>query len=182
VRILAALGDGGHLVAGSYGALAAMLAAELNSRLVHSLVLCEPACFSVARGCPAVDAHVAALAPVFAVAGDRSVSNAEFSGRFAAGMGTPAPDLAPGRSGCDCRATAFHRAALGDRCERARAVARAQPGLDRRFGSHLRRGRDSLVALGARHVAPDGAGHRTQDRADGVAAIAEFWSDLRGRP
>jgi pimeloyl-ACP methyl ester carboxylesterase len=182
VRILDALGDGGHLVAASYGALAAMLGAELDPGLVFSLVLCEPACFSVARGCPAVEAHVAALAPVFAVAGDRSVSAAEFSGRFAAGMGTPPPDLPP-----DVLAVTVARLRS--------TVPPWEVVVSELVPSHvptlvLTGSSDptydevamSLVALGARHVALDGAGHRPQDRADGVAAITEFWSQLGGRP
>jgi pimeloyl-ACP methyl ester carboxylesterase len=48
-RLIKAVGSGGHVVAHSYGAIAAMLAAARSSR-IRSLVLVEPACFSIARG------------------------------------------------------------------------------------------------------------------------------------
>ena len=72
-----------------------MLAAEQHPEAVRSLVLCEPACFSLARGGPGVEEHVAALAPVFAIAGDPAVSAVEFSRRFAEGLGTSPADLPP---------------------------------------------------------------------------------------
>ena len=72
-----------------------MLAAEQHPEAVRSLVLCEPACFSLARGGPGVEEHVAALAPVFARAGDPAVSAVEFSRRFAEGLGTSPAYLPP---------------------------------------------------------------------------------------
>jgi len=64
-RVLSALGPCGDLVAHSSGALAAILAAGRSSAQVRTLILCEPACVSVARGSPRVEEHVNALAPVF---------------------------------------------------------------------------------------------------------------------
>lgn len=92
-RVIGALGAGGHVVAASYGACAAVLAAQRRPDLVTSLALCEPACFDLARGKPAVEEHITAMEPVFAVAGDPSISAREFSGLFAAAMGSEPPDV-----------------------------------------------------------------------------------------
>ena len=94
-RILDHLRDkaGGHVVAHSYGANAALLAAQEQPDLVHSLTLLEPACFDLARGQTAVEEHIAAMRPVFEVADAADVSTRDFSLRFAAGMGFDAPDL-----------------------------------------------------------------------------------------
>jgi len=84
-RILSELRPGvpGHVVATSYGGNAAVIAAQRNPELVSSLVLFEPACFDLARGKPAVEEHIAAMDPVYAVADDTGVSVQEFALRFA---------------------------------------------------------------------------------------------------
>jgi len=61
-RVNDAVGDGAHVVAASYGGIAALRAAE--SGIVRSLVLVEPAAFSLSRGLPATEAHIAAVDPV----------------------------------------------------------------------------------------------------------------------
>jgi pimeloyl-ACP methyl ester carboxylesterase len=68
-RILDALrpGEPGHVVATSYGGNAAVLAVQRNPELVSSLALFEPACFDLARGKSAVEEHIAAMDPVYAV-------------------------------------------------------------------------------------------------------------------
>jgi pimeloyl-ACP methyl ester carboxylesterase len=177
-RILDALGHGGDLVAASYGGLAAMLAAERDPGLVLSLVLCEPACLSVARGRPAVEAHVAALGPVFALADDHSVSAAEFSRRFAAGMGTQPPDLPPDVlevTVARLRSIVPPWEVIVDELVPSRVPTLVLTGGSEPMYDEVAM---SLVLLGARHVSLDGAGHRPQDRADGVAAMTEFWSHL----
>lgn len=60
-----ALGDGGHLVAHSAGAVPAMLAALRDPVRVYSLILCEPAVFSLTRDLPATKAHRELLQPLF---------------------------------------------------------------------------------------------------------------------
>ncbi|MCC3275084.1 MULTISPECIES: alpha/beta fold hydrolase [unclassified Arthrobacter] len=57
------LGEGGHLVAHSTGAVPAMLAALRYPGKVFSLVLCEPAVFSLTRDLPVTTAHRALLQP-----------------------------------------------------------------------------------------------------------------------
>ncbi|WP_312179211.1 alpha/beta hydrolase [Arthrobacter sp.] len=63
--VLAALGDGGHVVAHAEGAIAAMMAAVQSPERVWSLSLCEPAVFSLTRDLPATAAHRAHLDALF---------------------------------------------------------------------------------------------------------------------
>lgn len=81
------------MVAHSYGANAALLAAQSEPALIRTLTLLEPACVDLARGKPAVEEHIAAMTPVFVAANDPAVSTREFSRLVAAGMGLEAPDL-----------------------------------------------------------------------------------------
>ncbi|KQV71684.1 hypothetical protein ASC64_21210 [Nocardioides sp. Root122] len=83
----------GHVVASSYGACAGVIAAQRRPDLVTSLALCEPACFDLARGRPAVEEHVVAMTPVYDVADDPAVSARQFSELFAAAMGSEPLDL-----------------------------------------------------------------------------------------
>jgi pimeloyl-ACP methyl ester carboxylesterase len=168
---------GGHVVAHSYGANAAVLAAQLEPSAVRSLALLEPACFDLARDKPAVEEHIAAMTPVFAVADDASVSTRDFSRRFAAGMGMTPPDLPEEE--------------LRARVSRLRALRppwgiglRTEQGLPVRTlvvtGGWSRLYEETaaaLVALGARHLTLDGAGHRLQDDARASPALREHWAD-----
>lgn len=63
-----ALGDGGHLVAHAAGAVPAMLAALRDPGSVSTLILCEPAVFSLTRDLPATAAHRELLQPLFDMA------------------------------------------------------------------------------------------------------------------
>jgi pimeloyl-ACP methyl ester carboxylesterase len=53
--LLELLGDGAHVVAHSYGALGALLAAGTRPEAIRSLVLIEPGTLSLARGRPEVE-------------------------------------------------------------------------------------------------------------------------------
>ncbi|WP_026552017.1 alpha/beta hydrolase [Arthrobacter sp. H20] len=55
--VIEALGEGGHVVAHSQGAISAMMAAVERPDLVRSLVLIEPACLSLTTDQPATSAH-----------------------------------------------------------------------------------------------------------------------------
>lgn len=59
-------GTGGHVVAHSQGAIAAMMLAVDRPDLVRTLTLVEPACFSLTADLPATTAHIALMAPLFA--------------------------------------------------------------------------------------------------------------------
>lgn len=176
-RVLDALGGRGHVVAHSYGTVTAMLAAQRRPDLLRSLVLIEPACFDLARGGRYVERHVSRLAPVFAVADDPGISGREFLERFAAGLGSPPPQLDAGT--CEDVAARMRAtpapweislrddtprlvptlAITGDRWPVYTEVAQA------------------LAAKGAQHLVLPGTGHRPQDTDEGAAAIARFIED-----
>lgn len=166
---------GGHVVASSYGANAALLAAQHDAGSVRSLALLEPACFDLARGRPAVDEHVAAMTPVFAVADDAAVPDAEFSRFFADATGTPVPELPEEQ--------------LREATRRLRAI-RPPWGLGLREDLRLpvrtlvvtggerplyEQTAAALVLRGARHVTLEGAGHRVQDDPRLLDALREHW-------
>jgi pimeloyl-ACP methyl ester carboxylesterase len=58
---------GGHIVAHSQGAIAAMMAAVERPDLVFSLTLVEPACLSLTAELPATAAHIGLMQPLFDV-------------------------------------------------------------------------------------------------------------------
>ncbi|GAB3546487.1 hypothetical protein GCM10027404_06970 [Arthrobacter tumbae] len=76
-----ALGQGGHLVAASQGAVSAMMLAVERPELVRSLVLAEPACLSLTAELPATAAHRARVEPLFARAAD--LTDEDFNREFA---------------------------------------------------------------------------------------------------
>jgi pimeloyl-ACP methyl ester carboxylesterase len=167
---------GGHVVGHSYGANAALLAAQLESSIVLSLTLLEPACFDVARGMPAVEEHIAAMTPVFAVADDTSVSGRDFSRRFAAGMGMEPPDLPEEELQASvCRLRALRPPwGVGLRPqERLPARTLVVTG---GWSPLYEETAKSLVASGARHLTLEGAGHRVQDDPRATQLLRNHWS------
>lgn len=158
--------DGGVIVAHSYGANAAVLASQRCPELVRGLVLFEPACFDLARGCAGVEAEISRMAPVFESATDPSVSDLEFSALFAAASGLPVPNLPAGE--------------LALQAARLRTLASPwNTGIDPSLGLPVRcvvvtsansalyeEVAEALVALGAQHLILPGTGHRPQDSAD----------------
>ncbi len=177
-RILEALKGKGHVVGHSYGGLAALLAAQRRPDRVRSLILCEPSAFDVARGEAVIEKHIAAMAPVFAVADDPSVSAEDFEQRFAAGMGLPAPTWSP-----EIREQTVARM----RATTPPWEVDLQRGIPKRVPTLVLTGdatpiyaavADVLVEQGARHVAVPGAGHRPQDTKEGMQAMLDFWSTI----
>lgn len=63
--ITEALGDGGHLVAHSQGAISAMITAVERPDLIRSLTLIEPACLSLTADLPVTAAHIKLVTPLF---------------------------------------------------------------------------------------------------------------------
>ena len=63
--VVDALGEGGHVVAHSQGAISAMMAAVERPELVRSLILIEPACLSLTADLPATAAHRALVGPLY---------------------------------------------------------------------------------------------------------------------
>ncbi|WP_323958622.1 alpha/beta hydrolase [Arthrobacter sp. JZ12] len=81
-----ALGDGGHLVAAAQGAISAMMVAVEQPHLVRSLVLAEPACFSLTDTLPATAAYRSRVESLFARRGqlndeefDRELARAAYA-------------------------------------------------------------------------------------------------------
>ncbi len=177
-RVLALLraSGGGHVVAHSYGANAAVLASQREPDLVRSLALLEPACFDLARGMPAVEAHVADMTPVFAVADDASVPMREFSRRFVVAMGFPPdPSDSSWSEEDDVRVSRLRELrppwGLGLRPELCVPTlvltGGARPLYDETAAA--------LVALGARHRMVGGAGHRVQDDPRTTGILRGLW-------
>jgi pimeloyl-ACP methyl ester carboxylesterase len=170
----------GHVVAHSYGANAALIAAQRAPELVASLTLLEPACLDVARGKPAVVEHISAMTPVFAAADDASVSAREFSSRFASAMGTEPPNLPqdvleaqvarlralppPWDTGVN---------AVGALPVRTLVVTGAWNEMYEQIA-------DALVSLGADHVTLSGNGHRVQDAPEANDLLRQFWGQAPG--
>ena len=67
------------VVAHSHGAVAALLAAQRTEALVQNLVLFEPACFSLARGQVAVEAHIDVMDPVLSRAADPQLNDLQYA-------------------------------------------------------------------------------------------------------
>ncbi|MFF2452163.1 alpha/beta fold hydrolase [Isoptericola sp. NPDC058082] len=166
---------GGHVVAHSYGANAALLAAQREPGLVTSLALLEPACFDLARGTPAVEEHIAAMAPVFAAAGDPSVSTREFSRRFAAATGTAPPVLPDDVLEQRVARLRALRPPWGLGLEPTRPLPARTLVVTGRWNPLYEETAEALADAGARHVAVAGAGHRVQDAAPATGILREHW-------
>lgn len=173
-RIVEALDGSGHLVAHSGGAVAALLAAAQAPGAVRSLTLFEPACLGLARGRPAVDEMVAAMAAVFDRSADPELADGEFTHHFLLAMGVPGTDPADPEY-----------AAVGARLRRS--TPPWEPPLELAAVSRVRtlvvtggwsaafdEVAEVLVGAGARRVVVPGTGHGPQFHPDGQAAMAEF--------
>jgi pimeloyl-ACP methyl ester carboxylesterase len=173
-RVVDAIGNElGAVVASSYGGIAALLAAAATAGNVRAVVLFEPACFSIARGRSVVESHIAALAPVFELAQNPSVSDAEFSRRFAAGMGIDGPPLSPDQVAATVprlRATPppWSIPVDGDVVGRIPSVV-----VSGAWNPLYEEVASELAMRGARHVILEGYGHRPQDHPNAIALIDE---------
>ena len=179
-RVVDALGGRGHVVGHSYGTVTAVLAAQRRPDRLRSLVLIGPACFDLARGGRHVERHISTLAPVFALADDPQVSSRDFLERFAAGMGSPPPELDD------------------DTCQDVAARVRATPApweitlradTLRLVPTLVITGdqwpvytevAEALAAKGAEHLVLPATGHRPQDTEAGAAAIRAFHTKHAG--
>ena len=173
-RIVEALDGGGHLVAHSGGAVAALLAASQAPDVVRSLTLFEPACLGLARGRPAVDEMVAAMTAVFARRADPQVSDGEFTHDFLLAMGVPGtdpddPEYATVGARLRLSTPPWETPLPLDVVSRVPTLV-VTGGWSAAFDEVA----EVLVDAGARRVVVPGTGHGPQFHPDGQAALAAF--------
>ena len=181
-----ALGEGGHLVAHAAGAVPAMLAALRDPGKVFSLILCEPAVFSLTRDLPATKAHRELLQPLFDAAPE--MSDEEYEREFVRRV-FAADAAAAGRA-----ARPGHSAPADEAARRSAARLRLQtppwdapldivPGvptlvLTGGWEPLYEEVAEFLVSTGAKH-SQVGGNHRPQDTGTGRKAIRDFITDSR---
>jgi pimeloyl-ACP methyl ester carboxylesterase len=181
--VLGALADegrgaaGGHVVAHSQGAIAAMMAAVERPDLVHSLTLVEPACLSLTAELPATAAHRALMQPLFDVRnqlGDDDYQREYFRRAFSAHTQDPAP-AAPANDARRLRLQA----------PPWEAPLQIVPGVPTLV---LTGGWEPLYEEIAGYLRETGAlhriaagGHRPQDSAEGDRIIRSFIADVSRR-
>lgn len=176
--VVAALADGGHVVAHAGGAVPAMRAAQAAPHLVRSFVLVEPDAFAGVRGGPQVEAYVARMSEVARAAADPRVRDGELAVRYLTAMGAPGAAIAaPGDPSLRL---------LGRRLRRttppwevpldADVVARTPTLVVTGGWSPLyEEVAAALADRGARHLVLRGYGHRPQDHPDLGAALLAHW-------
>jgi pimeloyl-ACP methyl ester carboxylesterase len=179
-HVVARLDGPVHVVAHSYGALAAVLIAQQWPDLVASLVLVEPALLHLSRGRPLTEQHVADLEPVFSHADDPEVDGPEFSRRFAEASGWPPPQ-GPEHE------LAEHGRHLRDMAppwtfEVDEAFVRSVSTLVAigGAGSMFAEVADALAEVGARVSCWPGTGHRPHDSAEFTDALRDHWRAVEG--
>ncbi|GAA1107513.1 alpha/beta hydrolase [Arthrobacter flavus] len=174
--VVDALGEGGHVVAHSQGAISAMMAAVERPELVRSLILIEPACLSLTADLPATAAHRALVGPLY----DRrdSLSDEAFLQEFVRLVfSTEARHPATSEA-----RRAAHRLRLqSPPWEAPLGIVPGVPTLIITGGWEplYEEIADYLAVTGARHVVAPGA-HRPQDTPDGDALIREFIAEHAG--
>lgn len=176
--VLGAVDEAGHVVAHSAGVVAALRAAERSPTAVRSLVLLEPAAFSLARGGVRVEAHVAAMSAVFADATNARVRDGEFAARFLTALGAPGAAIAdPGDPALRSLGRRLRRGTPPWDVPLDGSVVARVPTLVVTGGwSPLyEEVAEALEVAGARRRVLAGYGHRVQDHPDLNAALLEHW-------
>lgn len=171
--VVEALGGRAHLVGHSYGAIAALMAAETSPDRVRSVVLFEPACLSLARGKAAVEAHVAAMSGALA---DASLSDEEFFATFLRSVGREPPsNLLSGTALESIRRLRLQQGPWEASLDPA-TVCQIPTLVVTSGGSPLSEAvADALEALGAGRLVIPGTGHRPQDDPSANRILQRFW-------
>ena len=174
-RVLAACGHAAVVVAHSFGAIAAVLAAEQAPRRIRGLVLLEPALYSLARGRDAVDAHVVKMTPVFERAAGQEPG--DFWAAFMSAL-TGAPGRVPGAEPGRSVAERLRLQRPPWEFEISPRVFEAVPALviTGDWNREYEEIAEALEALGARHEVVRGRGHRVQDDSRVNALLAGFFA------
>ena len=170
---------GGHVVAHSQGAIAAMMAAVERPDLVFSLTLVEPACLSLTAELPATAAHIGLMQPLFDVR--HQMSDDDFQREFVRRV----------------YATDLQQPATAEEKRSARRLRLQAPSWEAPL--HIVPGVPTLVLTGgweplyeeiARYLRETGAlhrtaagGHRPHDSPEGDRIIRSFISEVsRSQP
>lgn len=179
-RVLEEVGGEAHLVAHSYGAIAALMAAQAAPDRIRSVTLFEPACFSLARGHPAIEAHVDAAGGALA---DPALSDEEFLDRFLRSLGSKPP---PGPLSAAARESARRLRLQRGPWEAVLnpAIIASKPTLVVTSGeSELSEAvAAAMAALGAQRVLVPGTGHRPQDDPSANQLLLDFWATSELNP
>lgn len=167
-----------HVVAHSYGGLAALRLAERHPALVRSLTLVELAALALSADAPHTRAHVATMGPVLARADDPATDDREFSRLFAAAMGVPVPDLPPDELASvtrQLRATAPPWTQAVDASVPWRVPTLVVVG---GLGTMYDEVSAVLAAHGAERAVLDGAGRRPHDDERFAGLLSGFWATV----
>ena len=175
-RVIDAIAEGAHLVAHSYGAVAALMAAGSALQRVRSVAVFEPACFSLARGRGPIEAHIAAMSAAFA---DNTLSDEQFFAAFLRSVGSEPPTGPLSDTARDSvRRLRIQRGPWEARLEPA--TISAVPTLVVTSGeSELSEATaDALKHLGAQRAVLPGTGHRPQDDPSANELLRRFWESV----
>ncbi|POH71973.1 alpha/beta fold hydrolase [Arthrobacter glacialis] len=166
--VLNELGDGGHVVAHSQGAVAAMMAAVQRPDLIHSLILIEPFLLSLTAELPATAAYSTHLADL--AARSHELSDEDYLAEFNTLMA-----VVP-TTGVETSARVAARARL--QAPSTDAPLHIIPGVPTTvitggWEPLYEEVAEYLNATGARHIVHRN-GHRPHDSSDGAALIEKL--------
>lgn len=172
--VQALMAEPGHVVAHSYGAIAALMLAECHPNLVRSLVLFEPATLALARGRTSVEAHIAAMAPVFEHCEDTAINGQAFAERFLLAMGVEPKGTA---EQLEAKGTLLRAIVPPWRFSLDPTVPSRTPTLvvTGAGGPMYSEIAAELAKEGADHIVLKGTGHRPQDDPRSTEHMKAFW-------
>jgi pimeloyl-ACP methyl ester carboxylesterase len=176
-QIRDACGDGAHIVAHSYGAIPVAQAAANAPSAVRSMILMEPALYSLARGAEHVEDHIARMSPVLAAASN--LTAAEYQLAWLTAIGTPDPVAPSTRDGLRAAERLRLLPAPWDLPTPATAIAEVSTlVVTGRWNEEFEEIASALVRFGATHRSLTGFGHRVPDHPDANALIRD-WTERR---
>lgn len=168
---------GANVIAHSFGAVAVIIAASHPDTAIKSMVLIEPAAFSLSRGTPAVEAHIAAVGPVFENASN--MTPADFMVAFLKSLGVPNVEVPTSDDDLtQARRNQLLRPPWEAQLDSSIFSRIPTLVLSGRWNAEYEEVADALEAAGARHEYIEGYGHRIQDSPDFEALVHDFWSSL----
>lgn len=163
-----------HIVASSYGGIPAILAAGRYPTRIQSLVLLEPAAYSLARGDAGVEAFIARMNPVMAAAGE--ADGATFVVAFLAALTGEAP-VPPASEADLVDAERLRMLAPPWSFDLPRDAIAHVPTLvvTGNWNPEYESIAASIVASGGTHLQLEGCGHRVQDH-PAINAVITDWT------